>query len=81
MGVTMTIAVLGCGLLVIFGGLIGHSLSQQFLNHDIRRQAALRRDIGEQWRAIQAFRSARRAHHCPHCGASIDDGHQLGNAA
>ena len=81
MGGTVTIALLGCGLLVILGGLVGHSLSQQLLDRDIRDQAALRKEIGEQWRAIQAFRSAPDAHRCPRCGAAVRERRVLDEAA
>jgi hypothetical protein len=75
---TVTIMVLGGGLLLIFGGLIGHSLSQYLLDAEIRRQAALRREIGEKWRAIQKDRSrGGRRHRCPNCR---DGANQVGSA-
>ena len=52
-------AVLGVGLLLILGGLVGHSLTQHFMTRQIREQAAVRREIGEQWRALQIERRNR----------------------
>ena len=74
----LAVAVLGVGLLLILGGLIGLSLSQHLMAHQIREQASLRREIGDQWRALQM---QRRAHglggsSCPDCGRAVapDDG-------
>lgn len=53
MSTLTTVVVLGGGLLLIIGGLIGHSLSEYVLDRQIRRQAAAQREIGEQWRALQ----------------------------
>lgn len=44
-------AVLGVGLLLILGGLVGHSLSEHLMARQIREQAALRREVGERRRA------------------------------
>jgi hypothetical protein len=72
----LTVAVLGVGLLLILGGLIGHSLSQHLLAHQIREQASVRRELGEQWRAVKIARRPRGAS-CPECGRQVvrdDDG-------
>jgi hypothetical protein len=63
----LTVTVLGVGLLLVLGGLVGHSLSQHLMAHQIREQASVRREVGEQWRALQM---ARRVHgsSCPECG-------------
>jgi len=66
MGTMIVIALLGGSVLVIFGGLIGHSLSQHLLAGDLRRRAELGRTIGEQWRQMQAERDVSVV--CPHCG-------------
>lgn len=71
----LTVALLGVGLLLILGGLIGHSLSQHLMTQQIREQAAVRREVGEQWRALQAARRAQGTS-CPECGREVpwDDG-------
>jgi ABC-type bacteriocin/lantibiotic exporter with double-glycine peptidase domain len=70
---TVVILVLGCALLVILGGLVGHELSRRSLNRDIRRQATLRKQLGEQWRAIEAFYSTQHDLRCPECGAPVNE--------
>ena len=47
----LTIAVLAGGMLLILGGLVGHSLSENLMDQQIREQAALRRADGERRRA------------------------------
>lgn len=56
MGALTAIVVLGVGLLLILGGLIGLSLSEHLMRHQIREQARARRELGEQWRALQMAR-------------------------
>jgi uncharacterized protein YneF (UPF0154 family) len=52
----MTMAVLGVGLLLILGGLIGLSLAEHLMRQQIREQARVRREVGEQLRALQLGR-------------------------
>jgi hypothetical protein len=66
----LTVVVLGVGLLLILGGLIGHSLSQHLMADQIREQASVRREVGEQWRALQVVRRAHRSN-CPECGREV----------
>jgi hypothetical protein len=66
----LTVVVLGVGLLLILGGLVGHSLSQHLMAHQIREQAAARRAVGEQWRALQIQRHTRGSS-CPDCGREV----------
>jgi uncharacterized protein YneF (UPF0154 family) len=66
----LTVALLGVGLLLILGGLVGHSLSQHLMTQQIREQATVRREIGEQWRAMQAARRAQGSS-CPECGRVV----------
>ena len=68
MATLQTVIVLCGGMVLIIGGLIGHSLSQRQLKRRIKRQADLQRTIGEQWRALQKDRSRRSRGSCPDCG-------------
>ena len=69
----VAVAVLGVGLLLILGGLVGLSLSQRLMAHQIREQALVRRELGEQWRALQVQRRAHRLGRgtCPDCGRAV----------
>ena len=69
MGPLTMIVVLGGGLLLILGGLVGHSLSQHLMTQQIREQARVRREIGERWRVLQAERADDGQHGpgCPGC--------------
>ena len=68
MDTVIVVVLLWGSLLVIFGGLVGHSLSQQMLAGDLRRTTELRREIGERWREM----AAERQHSCcPHCGEPL----------
>jgi hypothetical protein len=48
--------VLAATLLVIFGVLIGCTLSERLLAARDRRQAAVQRSLNEQWRELEAAR-------------------------
>jgi hypothetical protein len=72
MSTLVTVALLGSCTLLILGGLIGHSLSEQLRVRHVRRQAELGRRIGEEWRQILAFRQMTRR--CPACGARFPFG-------
>ncbi len=65
MGTLVIVVVLGGSLLVIFGGLIGYSLSQQWLDGEIRLGAKLRREAGELHRTLLAERA--HCDGCPYC--------------
>jgi hypothetical protein len=64
----VTVIVLGCAVLVILGALIGHSMSERLRAEQIRRQAAVQRRIGEQWRELQAGRLGT----CRRCGGTLE---------
>jgi hypothetical protein len=64
----VTVIVLGCAVLVILGGLIGHSMSERLRAEQIRRQAAVQRRIGEQWRELRTGRPAT----CGRCGGTLE---------
>ena len=53
----LLVHVLRSGEMLILGGLIGHSLTQHLLAREFRRLAVARREVGVQYRAIQAARS------------------------
>lgn len=68
---TLIVIVSLCGsLLIIFGGLLGHSLTQRLMASELRRRAELGREIGEQWRELVAERERRGLSCCPRCGRS-----------
>jgi hypothetical protein len=71
MDTIIVVVVLCSALLMIVGGLVGHSLSEHILAGELRRHTELRRQIGEQWRQISAERAQGR---CPRCDRAIYDG-------
>ena len=62
---------LGCALLVVLGALIGHSLDEHLRDQHVRRQAAVQREIAEQWRELRERRARRHPAVCPNCGAVL----------
>jgi len=71
MSSSAAVVVLGAGLPVVFGGLIGHSLTRQMLDREIRRQAVLREELGRQWRALRAHWVRSATYRCPRCGRPL----------
>lgn len=56
MEMTFGLIVLGAFILVLFGVLIGCTLTERWLEARARRQAELQRSLNRQWKELQAAR-------------------------
>ena len=65
----MTLLVLSGVLLVCLGLLLGTSWTTQVMQSELRRQAAERRRLNEEWAAVRAARQ--QWDECPHCGSLL----------
>jgi hypothetical protein len=65
----MILLALGGLLLILFGTLLGATWSNQFNHTQLRRQAAERRRLNEEWVAIRTIRQEQSE--CPRCGYAL----------
>lgn len=62
---TAALWLLGLTIVLAVGGLIGSSFTTQTLEQKSRRQAAERRELNREWRALESARATGTA--CRHC--------------
>lgn len=67
----IVVYLLFASLLVIFGGLLGHTLTQQLMARELRQRAKLGREIGKQWRELQGELERLDELCCANCGRSV----------